>query len=292
MSMRKIKTSTTVRLTATAAMCALLAGCSGGRLTTPYADTVSNTPEYIGVQSATVTCAGDVRLQGMALSGVVTAFLADFAVNLGSELLKDLQKNRSAIYAATGIVGNNCLPPKGGSTSPAELLVERTAVDSDGFPVGKPAFSLTGALELTSKKSADGKDQLQVSFKAEEFIYGRAAPTRGGSRKRVVLLVQISDKSPLGADEPGKDVNLSAPLRIDLGDVEEGYSYNSAMVGHVQSSVVIPYPDNTQPVVTAVVFETEDESVALRALTGAYDDNKDDLAKAIASLLRGGSDDK
>lgn len=287
------------RLAMTVAVCAMLAGCAGnGRLTPGFTTTqASNDPTYIGVQTAELTCPPPKDGEKIAsVPAALIGFAADFAVNLGGELLKDLQKNRSAVYAATGVAGEHCLPglPTKAiavTAQTGELMIARMAKDIGGNPYNNPAFQLDGRTTLIGKRSADGKSNLlQISFQATRLNYGQAAPRRGGKRKRVVVLLQFSDKAPLGAAEPDKDVELAGPLRIDLGDVEEGFVYNAAMLNHVSGSVVIPYPENTRPVITAVVFETEDESIALRALSGAYDSNKDKLIDLITGAL-GASDD-
>ena len=290
-----LKVTTGTKLLASVAMLSVLAGCGGGRqLTAPFVLTPpSAEPDYIEVQSASFRCAKGDKSQP-AVSEVIPGVAADFVISLGKELLKQMQEDRSAVYAATGEVSAGCRPDDG--VTEGIFTVERSATSGSGDPYATPAFKLEGNMTLkvleSSAKPAQGSDSsksLHIAFKATKVTYGRAAPKAGSGRKRVVLLVQFADQSAVGAGTQDAELSLTSPLRIDLGNLQEGYVYNENMLRHISTSVTIPYPKNPTPVITAVVFETERESVALEALSGAYDSNSDALADVLVRLLGGGS---
>ncbi len=300
MRYHRTKIATGSRLLASVAMLGVLAGCAGERqLTAPFTVTPPSTePAYIEVQSASFRCPDDGLSESEGTGAkflppaALSAFAADFVVKMGSELLKKMQEDRSAVYAATGEVAEGCLPAHG-KTRSGSFTVERGARDSSGGDYATPAFKLEGDMTLEASDVPGANQYLYITFKATKLTYGRAAPKAGSGRKRVVLLVQFADQSVVGAGEPDADISLTSPLRIDLGNLQEGYVYNKDMLRHISTSVTIPYPKNPTPVITAVVLETERESVALRALSGAYEDNSGDLADLLKKLLGGnGGDDQ
>lgn len=288
MRYRRMNVAKGTRLLGSVAMLSVLAGCAGERqLTAPFVLTPpSAEPAYIEVRSANFDCTATDTSKFFP-PAVLSSFAADFAVRMGSELLKQMQENRSAVYAATGEVKENCLPDSGKTTGTFTVL--RGARNSSGGDHKYPAFKLDGDMALAVVQPSATEKLLHITFKPKNLIYGRAAPKGGSDRKRVVLLVQFADKTVVGADAPDADISLASPLRIDLGNLKEGYVYNENMLSHISTSATIPYPRNPTPVITAVVLETERESVALRALSGAYEDNSGDLADVLARLLGGGS---
>ena len=277
-------------IAAIAALPLVLGACAGGsRLTSPYVEKDTELANYIGVQTATISCTGE-DTKGLAFGSALAALGVEFAANLGKELLEDMQKNRTALYAASGLMDPDCLPPDGETEKSGQLTVLRGTKDKEGEPGKYAAFKLDASVEL--KRVGEGEDtRLQITVTPTFLSYGRAAPRAGGKRKRVIVMLQVSDKTPLSAGEPDSGLALDAPVRIDLGEVEEGRHYNDKMVQHAGSSVIMPFPKSGNPVVTALVVETEDESIALRAFSSAYDTKRDDLVAVVVAAINGKDDD-
>jgi len=280
--MANIKRFTTLILTTSSLA---LGGCSGG-------NTLLSRPEAIGpLANAQEINTGRITLQckpaeGAAfgpIAGVLLSFATDFALNLGKEMITRAQERRSALYAINGVAENCENEIKNGSTQ--KMTVERLVIGSGGIAVGDPGLKLDADITfkpITVGSGNAAKAMLEVHLTPTQLIYGRAAPsTRNKGRKHVVLLISFADTSPLGTNAPDDSIKLDKPLRLDFGILQDGLKYDSSLVGHIRASTLMPMPKNSTPVVTAIVVETEDEILALKALGAAFDSNKDDLKKAV-----------
>ena len=285
-----------------AALPLLLGACAGGNRLTPYfAAKEPVTANYIGVQTASLECEGEKDL-GVSMVPPLVSLAADFAVELGKELLKDMRDSRSAVYAATGLMDSECLPTATEEAISGTFEVSRKMIALTDEGVMDPAFQLQGTITLTRIGKEDKDAKLHIHVEPTSFTYGRAAPRGGSKRKRVIVLLQISDGTALKAGEATGDLVLENPVRIDLGEVEEGFVYggskaddkskvdDKSKLAHLASSMIMPLPTNPKPIVTALVVETEEESIALRALSTAYDDNTDSLTETLRSIFVKDSD--
>ncbi len=223
--------------------------------------------------------------------GAIAAVGVDFAVNLVSNLLKDRQAKRNAVWSASGIADVAKLSAPDDHCNP-QLLVQRAVLDSGGNVIPTPGFKLTGELaikRIAGPAGADGKpapDRLEIRFKANQFDYGHtAAPTHGSGRKHVVILIAFTDTSPLKSGAATGNEDLPNALRIDLGTLRDGATYNASMLSSVNGMTVVSAPTSGSFVMTAIVVETEDELLALKTLSDAYDANKDKLTAALRAAL-------
>ncbi|EGF89583.1 hypothetical protein ABI_40000 [Asticcacaulis biprosthecium C19] len=135
----------------------------------------------------------------------------------------------------------------------------------------------------TQPKTPPAPGTLQITWKSKEFSYGRtAAPARGSKRKHVVVLLGFAPSAMLktGATATGKE-ELPGVIRLDLGYVQDGHFYSENLVNRAEAVSTIVVPTNDTLNVTAVVVETEDESLALKALSAGFKSNKDALAGAV-----------
>lgn len=272
----------------------VLSGCANGQLARPEGPAVLDDALEIEAASVDIKCEvvkPSPQLapeMAAALPAAVAAIGINFAVDVVGGLLKDAQAKRNAVWSASGVAAD-CTPKAAGGINRGDLTIRRAVLDRSGQVVGSSGFTLTGSLTFTRSRVPAGdktKDVVTVDFTPTSFDYGRtAAPTRGSGRKHVVVLLALSENPILKASEAtGKEDNPLA-LRIDLGTVADGRGYSAAMIGHARALTVMPASDAGRLLATAIVVESEDELIALRALTDAYDGNKDDLAEALRNAL-------
>lgn len=239
-------------------------------------------------QSAAV----DVSPQAFTGGSVLGAFATDFIFNLVENGLEQAQARRNAAYAISGIA-NKCnfakIAVDPGDFKQVSLVLERA--QWSGRPT--PALSDTPAFQLKAnlfyRPRAVGNDKfLELELQPTNLIYGRtAAQTRGKGQKRVIVLIGFSDNTALGSAAATSETPIASALRLDFGKLQDGRYYPAEMIDHLKTTALIPMPASTSPVVTALVVETEDEILALKALTSAFQTNRD----ALASLIADGKDD-
>lgn len=104
--------------------------------------------------------------------------------------------------------------------------------------------------------------------------------------KRVIVLIGFSDNTALGSGAATSETPIVSALRLDFGKLQDGRYYTSKMIEHLKTTALVPMPASSSPVVTALVVETEDEILALKALSSAFSSNRDSLE----SLIAGGKD--
>jgi hypothetical protein len=227
--------------------------------------------------------------QLLAKSGVLKAFARDFIFNLVESGLEQAQSRRNAAYAISGIA-QKCnfsrISDDGASDfTHVDFVLER-AQWSEQMEQGeseRPAFQLKAVLSYRPR--VVGEDTfLELELQPSELTFGRtAAQTRNKGEKRVIVLIGFSDNTALGSAAPTSETPIMSALRLDFGKLQDGRRYPVEMIRHLKTTALIPMPASSSPVVTALVVETEDEILALKALTSAFNDNRDAIA--------GGKDD-
>lgn len=281
------------------AMLAMFGGCSG-QLARPFAAKVQPAAD---VEASTVTLTCEKSDQVAALLAPLIATAVDFGINAISAALKAEQAHRNAVWAATG-VAEACSSDWSGT---AKLQIRRAVIDREGKPIsgGSPGFDLTGVVTMTqlvvaagdkaSEKpgaapaAAKATPMLQIGFAPTSFDYGRTAARRHGSgRKHVVVLLGFTPDAILktAAGAKGDEV-IPGVLRLDLGTLRDGFNYTADMLPGARAIGTIGVPAGGKVNVTAIVVESEDEDLVLKALTDAFDSNKGDLAKALKSAIGG-----
>lgn len=292
----------------------LLSSCGSGQLARPQGAATLSSATEIEAASVVLHCDGGGGDKSHTFVGVPAALAAigvDFAVDLVSKLLKDAQEKRNAAWSATG-VADNCVPAALDQPITGTLVLKRAVIpatkagppDTSEPPrvsgeqphLATAGFRLVGKVIIVRRKGKDNESEnqlLEIRFKeAVGFTYGRtAAATRGSGRKHVVVLLALSSNSPLKGKPVTGAEDLPDALRLDLGTIRDGRRYNAALLSHVQGLATIAAPspgsasDPRKLLLTAIVVESENELLALKALTDAYDNNKDDLTAALRAAL-------
>jgi hypothetical protein len=104
----------------------------------------------------------------------------------------------------------------------------------------------------------------------------------------VVVLIGFSPDAALKSAAGAKgDETLPGVLRLDLGTLRDSLRYNAAMLLHAIATSTISIPPGDKLNMTAIVVESEDESLILNALTDAFNSNKSDLSAALKKALSG-----
>lgn len=275
----------------------VLSSCGSGQLARPQGP--ANPPLASEIEATTVslTCRPAPHTLA-ALPAALAAIGVDFAVGVVSQLLKDAQEKRNAAWSATG-VAENCVPAAYDQKIEGTLLLQRAVVPQGAdwrSPLASPGFRLAGTVTIVRQKGKDGKpenDLLEVSLnQVTGLTYGRtAAATRGSGRKHVVVLLGLSANSPLKGKPATGEEDLPDALRLDLGTIRDGREYDAGMLAHVKGLATLaagapaPAGNPRKLLLTAIVVESENELLALKALTEAFDDNKDDLTAALRAAL-------
>ncbi|WAT18687.1 hypothetical protein OZN62_03685 [Aurantiacibacter sp. MUD11] len=267
-----------------------LSSCGSPGLTRPQV-AAAPTASEIEVQAVSLNCGPG----GIGVSSVTPALVGlavDFAFKFGEGLLERAQSRRNAVWAASGIA--RCVETPGGASRTYPLSVVREVRNVQGSRVGDPGFALSGNVTFHAATRGTGnsaKPAITIEFAPTEFVYGRHAPTRSGSgRKHVIAYLVFSESPFLAAGSPtGEEKAITGALRIDLGRLEDGFTYPGSMIGHAGSVTTIDVPASPNMVMTAIVFESDDPSLALDAFTEAFSDNEDAIVEALRDLF-GGSD--
>lgn len=281
-------------LLASAAM--TLTACGSTGLTRPHTTSAPEASE-IEVHSVTLECppADDLQnnetppeVQDNAIPPVIVGLAADFAFKLGKGLLEQARQDRNAVWAASGVA--SCMPAQGQSVEDLPLSITREVRDGSGRTVGTPGFQLSGSISFAPTEVQGDRNGTSIVFNPTSFVYGRQAPRREGSgRKHVIVYLVFSETPFLGTGgATGEETQLTGAMRIDLGRLEDGLTYGPDMLKHAASSTVLERPRSSSMVMTSIVFETDDPSLALDAFISAFDDNEDAIVDALRNLLGGG----
>lgn len=249
----------------------------------------------------------------------------DATIGIVSSALKQAKEGRTASWTATGTANfDQCESGKitlvrGVFDSESKLIdsgaPEATAERVLLGPNGKivfPAFELTGdftvASELASRstESASGDKKLSTEIQTVDSsnpsevgggdnastattggkrlitinnlalnYANTAAHSRGSGRKDVVVTIGIADVNPKASDD-----KTASAIALNLGKLKVGKKYDS-----IEVEGALRIPASSKNSVSTVVTETEDPSVALTALSDAFEANKDDLGTALKDAI-------
>lgn len=220
------------------------------------------------------------------------AVAADAAVELIGIGLKRASERLNGTFLATGVhlggeerakdANGTSLSVDDGCVVVYQGVAGETVRDTAGDGLSKQVLSalkLSGQpafyLELKSKTSTPQNRVLAVNH----IQYAATSALRTGSgRKTVTVALGFGGTGKTANDpEEGKEIYL-----INLGQLEVGSTYG----GTLGQTVAAPRKAGEYFNMVAKVTESEDPSVALVALTTAFDKNKDDLAAALAEALK------
>lgn len=281
----------------------LLSGCASIGLTEARAGRVSAATQ-LEAQTVALQCPADSVEKELFVATALPAIVglaADFAVNYTQAALERAQRNRNAAWAASGTTA--CFPISDPTTSKVRIareIVTGSVADRISFDrscpdravqPNTPAFELIGQLTFTPSGSGDDA-KLSVTFQAECLVYGRRAPlSEGSGRKHVTVYLVFSEAPILAQGDLTEDDLIQGAMRLDFGRLADGRYYQRPLIDHVNSAMALPVPSSANMVMTAIVFENDDPSLALDAFTEAFENNSDDLADIISGLAEREDDD-
>jgi hypothetical protein len=162
-------------------------------------------------------------------------------------------------------------PQPPGSLAPSEL-------DRLGL-AGQPAFYM----ELSVKRT-DANVVLQPVY---VDYASTAARSIGSGRKHVSAVVAFTATPPDESPAPEEAVVF---FRHNLGALEIGKQYKDPtgtnLLQGTSAANVVPQDLMSAPNIVALVTESEEPSIALKALVEAFDSNKDALQKIIEEAIK------
>jgi hypothetical protein len=294
-------------------MSSLLIGCAQNSLR--YAST-STSPIPAVEREASVVHVRPGRCSEPPSAGVVGAVpivaaligvAADFAVSAGSAWLRHQRDGRNATWVATG--AGSALQPTTVAQSFCLTIARGVLTEGPGSNENfrpfdfrdEPAFFLRVDLTMEARSAAAGGGAnaapvaVALTARPYELRYAEtAARVRGSARKNVSVVIAFSPQTlqPAAGAAATPDTAKATVIRLDFGRLDVGRVYRQALLSDVNGVASFPAAGHTM--MTAVVSESENASVALDAIISAVDDNSDDLSDALRSTIEqavGASDD-
>jgi len=240
-----------------------------------------------------------VKPQALFPGGLV----ADFATTAISEAIKEAKDGLSGQFLAYGAYNNavkeldggkpensfefECVTLARGMIGPrGENLPERDGElrrdDLDALRLADyPAFYLE--LEADDGKTCkDAAPKHQLTLTPTYLHYAQSsARLEGSGRKTVSVVIAIAEKQPKSAEKI--DADAVAVYRHNFGLLEIGKHYSTAQLAGTAATQTIS--GSSGLMISALVTESENPSIALRALETAFESNKSDLSKAFKQAI-------
>lgn len=312
------------RLPLAAALLALaLGGCAEPRLRPAQAKrppVAASALETAGVIATPGRCgeSGRTDEKGLGLGDSIVApfvapfanILSDFVTNSITAALEYRQRARNAVWH-----GSTTLPFDASAMTAADglcLRLFRGAVADargprwQGVPVFDAEFDLTW-------READ--ESLMLAARPHRVSFAdTSAAARGGKFKDVTVLFAFSKTAlPHGREHGEPDItgdaqseapdlaNSMALVRIDLGRLEMGKTYDARLLGLTSGGAILPdeairrrradppaaMTDLLEGMtLTGVVFESEGESPALRAFIKTWAEQQGSVSSAMSTTLQ------
>lgn len=143
----------------------------------------------------------------------------------------------------------------------------------------KEAFSL-GEEGDTGDKAAKSSETL--TLRPVYLHYAQSAARREGSGKKTVTVALA-----LGPDQPADQAKVAekaeAVFRFNLGRLAIGHSFGADQLKYLDASQLIDR--KTGPSIAALITESEEPSLALKAMTSAFEGNKDSIGDAVKKVI-------
>ncbi|GFE48354.1 hypothetical protein So717_01070 [Roseobacter cerasinus] len=248
------------------------------------------------------------KFEPRTIGGVVAATAADFAIEIVGEALEREKTARTGQSVASGVFigpeqvisgdgtfstnGDGCLVIYRGALGEAvDTLAETTEVTPKGSqPTKKLTRSAAKALGLADFPAFYAEFLMDASSVPNRRIltlnhisYAETSAIRAGSGMKSVT-VALSLGASAGDDgTPTPDQEKAELYRFDLGRLKIGHYYDGGAVTRLSSSTNAARGSN----MVALITEAEDPSVALTALTKAFEKNQSDLREALLTKLKG-----
>nr|VFK01547.1 MAG: hypothetical protein BECKLFY1418A_GA0070994_11511 [Candidatus Kentron sp. LFY] len=224
--------------------------------------------------------------------------VANFAVNTIGKALDEREKGLTGEFGASGIGkgtdGNatGCLIVARGHFGPKSTKSVKNTDEGKEEGLSKalleklhlaahPAFYLEA--EIDKQKDNIELKPVYLSYAAS------SARNRGSGGKNVSLVIAMSKAAGNKNSKPEEDKPF-AVFRHNLGQLKIGKFYEEEMLigaSYTQSSK--DFSEETEKFnIIASVTESENPSIALEALIGAYDAKKGDIEKAITDAIKEG----
>ncbi|GAB4394467.1 MAG: hypothetical protein Tsb0032_19890 [Kiloniellaceae bacterium] len=321
---RKSITYRRLGVLATAALVGLTAGCGSADTRSYKGLTVSNESvprvgEAVMVRKNCPILGPAATEDGPEKSAAVAAGVAipligiavDLAANVVTKALSEAEEGLNGYFLALGSMANDA---KDGNVDTEEIrcvivargLTGRSPADDPDIPESAgqlekadledlgladyPSFYLEmkaswtqGTREVPAASGGTTSEIRPILTLTPVYLhYAQSAARREGSGKKAVT-VALAIASAQPADKDKLEEGASAVFRFNFGRLEVGHQYDEATLKTLNSSQVIA--KGAGPSIAALVTESEQPSVALKALSEAFSSNKGDLTKALKDAI-------
>ena len=272
---------------------AVLSGCASNSLNSARTD-IDASKDSAKEREATIihfvegNCkGGDSAANAATTAPAVAAVIGlavDTGVNIISQSLERAKSARNAAWTATGTGqltdNNNCLViSRGFIKNEGDASFEnaiRALPDKFGF-AGYPAFVAYIDIEKLDAKRT-------FKFTPYKLIYGATAATRGKDNPKDLAMTIAFSSERIQKDTDTPDTkDIKSAIRLDFGRLSAGKSYDAELLKTISSAMQVQEVGIQN--IAAIVMESEDKDVALEAFSAAFDDNKDDLSKALKDAI-------
>ncbi|MEQ9608657.1 MAG: hypothetical protein RLN99_13430, partial [Kiloniellaceae bacterium] len=219
------------------------------------------------------------------------------------EALKAAAERLSGYFLATGslaavapggqskgvIVARVLFGPAGVSEESGDMtkdhLVDLSLADYPAFYLELEARIVPVARKVRTESGdeIDGKESV-MTLTPVYLRYAQSVAVDAGSKKKnVTMALALGRKQPAGKDK--LEEGAAAVFRINFGRLDVGSEYGKTHLKHLAAAQTVD--QNAGPSVAALVTDSEEPSIALKALTSAFASNKADLAKAFKEAFAG-----
>jgi len=278
----------------------LLGGCAsvfGSHETSLSGLTTESAPARVGAfVTAMADCPVSVRTERFNPTTLITSLAGDFLFSYLDAALKDYQDGLTGHFVASGVVSGelqtgSCIIIGNGQLGP----VQPTFVD-DGSRFNSNNLQNLGLADVPSfyLEARAQWDETETHLTLQPVFLSYAASsarTRGSGTKHVTLVITV-DETATDASADAQDSGFAAVYRINLGELEIGSHYDAAQLRYTGASQAITSTDLSNSNVSVLVTESEEASLALGALSAAYQSNRGDLQSAFESMITSALDER
>lgn len=244
-----------------------------------------------------------------AILAPIIGFGANYAINYTEKKIDKKKKDLNGQFLSTGIVQN--FSSDTNDNTSCIMITRGNFITSENDPWGTITSGDTGYTRQELKWFKKNKFHnfpefyllINVVKKNDVAMLepyklnygGTSAKKRGKKKKNVTLALSMSSKSNLSES----DINSSdsyATFKHNFGELQIGYSYTKEQLLGTESYNRIKKPKEAVQsaqsegasnisFATALITESEEPSIALEAMAGAFESKKDDLQKAFEKIL-------
>lgn len=223
------------------------------------------------------------------MSSLIASFAGDFLFSYVDAALKDYQEGLNGAFVASGVVDGelgqgSCIIIANGPLGPVQPTFVEGGSQFSSADLQDLHLADVPAFYLEARVLWD-PDQTHLTLRPEFLSYAASSARTRGSGAKHVSLVMTVDETAADATANASDSGFSAVYRINLGELEIGRHYDAAQLRYTGASQAITPADLRSANVSVLVTESEDPSLALQALSAAYQSNSGALQSAFEDMI-------